>query len=137
MGAVCLVFVLKRLISSFVEETCADEGLCHSVRITVGRGPTILEVALLLLAHSPGDTDAGTTVGHASGELMDVGCLVETSQAPGIVKPPFGVVGTDVVLVTLAQLLNGLFNVPAKEARKRGRHSECLMDGTTEPLVSK
>ena len=121
MGPVRLVLVLKRLVSSFVEETRADEGLCHSIRITVGRGPAVLEVALLLITHVPRDADAGTTVGHASGELVDVGCLVETRQAPGIVQPPFGVVGTDVVLVTLAQLLDGLFNVPVKGARRKRR----------------
>lgn len=131
VGAVHLVLVLKRLVSSFIEETCADEGLCHSIRITVGGRPAVLKVALLLVAHVPGDADAGAAVGHASRELVDVGCLVETRQAPGIVQPSFGVVGTDVVLVTLAQPLDGLFNVPVKGARRRGRHSECLMDGTS------
>lgn len=131
VGAVRLVLVLKRLVSSFIEETRADEGLCHSIRITVGGRPAVLEVAPLLMAHTPGDADAGATVGHPSRELMDVGCLVETRQAPGIVQPPFGVIGTDVVLVTLAQLLNGLFNVPAKGARKKGRYSECRMGSTS------
>lgn len=131
VGAVRLVLVLKRLVSGFVEETRADKGLCHSIRITVGGGPAVLKVALLLVAHVPGDADAGAAVGHASGELVDVGCLMETRQAPGIVQTPFGVVGTDVVLVTLAQLLNGLFNVPTNGARKRGRYSERLKDATS------
>lgn len=43
---------------------------------------------------------------------MDVGRFVVTSQAPGVVQPPFGVVGTDVVAVSPSQLLNRIFDAP-------------------------
>lgn len=63
------------------------------------------------MAHVAWDADAGAAVGHAGGELVDAGRLVEARQAPGVVQPSFGVVGTDVVLVALAQLLDGLLDV--------------------------
>lgn len=121
-GGVCgacsrLVLVLERLVPGFVEETRAHQRLCHGVGVAVGRGPAVLEVALLLVAHVARDADAGAAVGHAGRELVDVGRLVEARQAPGIVQPSLGVVGTDVVLVALAQLLDGLLDVPAEGGR--------------------
>jgi len=76
------------------------------------------------MAHVAWDADAGSAVGHAGGELVDAGRLVEARQAPGVVQPSFGVVGTDVVLVALAQLLDGLLDVPVKEAEERRRLGE-------------
>jgi len=76
------------------------------------------------MAHVAWDADAGAAVGHAGGELVDAGRLVEARQAPGVVQPSFGVVGTDVVLVALAQLLDGLLDVPVKEAEERRRLGE-------------
>lgn len=70
------------------------------------------------MAHIAWDADAGAAVGHAGRELIDVGRLVEACQAPGIVQSSLGVVGTDVVLVALAQLLDGLLNVPAEGGRE-------------------
>lgn len=80
------------------------------------------------MAHVAWDADAGAAVGNTGGELVDVGCLMEARQAPGVVQPSFGVVGTDVVLVTLAQFLDGFLNVPVKEAgRGEGSVSEPLL----------
>lgn len=70
------------------------------------------------MAHIARDADAGAAVGHAGRELIDVGRLVEACQAPGIVQSPLGVVGTDVVLVALAQLLDGLLDVPVEGGRE-------------------
>lgn len=38
-------------------------------------------------------------------------------QASGIVQSPFGIIGTDVILMPLAQLLNGILNMPAAVER--------------------
>lgn len=119
-----LVFVLEGLVASFVEKTCADEGFCHRKGVTVGRRATVFKVTLLLLADSPGNADAGAPVGHAGGKVVDVGGLVESSQAAGIVQAPLGIVGSDVVLVPLAQSLDGLLNVP-RGNRKDGGPTCC------------
>lgn len=97
-----LVLVLEGLIANFVEKASADDGLCHGKGVTIGRGATVFKVALLLLADSPGDADAGTAVGNASRKVVDVGGFMESSQAPGIVQAPLGIVGANVVLVPLA-----------------------------------
>lgn len=107
-----LVFILEGLFASFVEKTGADEGFCHRKGVTVGGGAAVFEVTLLLLADSPGNADAGAPVGNARRKVVDVGGFVESSQAAGIVQAPLGIVGSDVVLVPLAQSLDGLFNVP-------------------------
>lgn len=74
-----LVFVLEGLVASFVEETRADESFCHCKGVTVGRRATVFEVTLLLLADSPGNADASTTVGHAGRKVVDVGGFMESS----------------------------------------------------------
>ena len=56
-----------------------DEGFGHGEGVTVGRWAKVFEVALLLLANSPGDADASTMVGHAGREVVDVGGFVEPS----------------------------------------------------------
>ena len=57
----------------------ADERFRHGGGVTVGRRVTVFKVALLLLANSPRDVDAGTKVGHASREVLDVGGFMESS----------------------------------------------------------
>lgn len=74
-----LVFVLEGLIASLIEKTCADEGFCHSKGVTIGRRATVFKVTLLLLANSPRNADAGTTVGYTSRKVVDVGGLMESS----------------------------------------------------------
>lgn len=85
-----LVFVLEGLLASFVEKTRADEGFCHREGVTVGRRAAVLKVTLLLLADSPGNADTGAPVGNARRKVVDVGGLVESSQAAGIVQAPLG-----------------------------------------------
>lgn len=45
---------------------------------------------------------------------------MEPGEAPGIVPAPLGVVGSDVVLVPLAQPLDGLLNVPRGNGKDEG-----------------
>lgn len=42
---------------------------------------------------------------------------MESSQAPGVIQASLGIVGSDVVVVPLAQFLDGLLNVPRGEKR--------------------
>lgn len=57
--------IVRGFIPLFVQQTGADQGLGHPVRVTVGGWAAVFEVALLLLAHAAGNADAGATVCHA------------------------------------------------------------------------
>lgn len=96
----------------WIEQTCFGDCHGNTVRVTIGRWPSILEVAFLFLGHLAGDADAGAPVGHACREVLDAGGLVATRETPLVVVSLVGVVGTDVFAVILAQLLDGLFDVP-------------------------
>ncbi len=64
--------VIRRFIPLLVQQTGADQSLGHTIRVAVGGRAAVLEVALLLLADAARNADAGATVGHASGEFVDV-----------------------------------------------------------------
>lgn len=102
--------VFRRFVSLLAQQTGADQSLGHSVRVAVGRWTAVLEVALLLLADHARNADAGATVGHACGELVDVGGFMVAGETAGVVETPFGIIGTDVIAVPLPKLLNGFFN---------------------------
>lgn len=109
--------VFHGFIPLFVQQTGADQGFGHTVRVTVGRWAAVLKVTLLLLANATGNADAGTTVGHTCREFIDVGGFVVAGETAGIVEPPFGVIGTDVVTVPLSKPLDGLFNCSEKKKK--------------------
>lgn len=120
--SLCVMYsVFHGLIPLFTQQTGADQGFGHTIRVTVGGWAAVLKVTLLLLANATGNADAGTTVGHACGEFVDVGGFVVASETAGIVESPFGVIGTDVVMVPLSKLLDGLFNGSGKKANKQTR----------------
>lgn len=102
--------VIHRFIPLFVQQTGADQGFGHTVRVAVGRWAAVLEVTLLLLANIARNADAGATVGHTCREFVDIGGFMVASETAGVVKPPFGVIGTDVITVPLPKLLNGILN---------------------------
>lgn len=79
-----LVFVLKGLITSLLEKTRVDKGFCRSKGVTIGGRTAVFKVTLLLLANSPGNTDAGAMVGCVSRTVVDTGGFMESSQALGI-----------------------------------------------------
>lgn len=120
-GSVCgwLDSIVHGFLPLLVQQAGTDQGLGHAVRVAVGRWAAVLKVTLLLLADAAGDADAGAAVGHARRELVDVGGFVAAGEAAGVVQPPLGVVGTDVVTVPLPELLNGLLDGP--ENRRGGR----------------
>lgn len=122
-SSLCVVYsVFHGLIPLFIQQTGADQGFGHTVRVTVGGWAAVLKVTLLLLANGTGNADAGTAVGHACGEFVDVGGFMVASETAGIVEPPFGVIGTDVVTVPLSKPLDGLFN-GSEEKKKRNLKS--------------
>lgn len=106
----CFVLIVRWLISLLVEQTGADQCLRDSIGVAVGRWATVLKVTLLLLANSARNADAGATVGYASGELVDVGGLVVAGQTADVVQASLGIVGPDVVVVSLAKLLDGILD---------------------------
>lgn len=111
MGSESVVdLIIHRLVSLLAQQTGTDQGLGHAVRVAVGRRAAVLEVALLLMADAARDADAGATVGHARRELVDVRGFVMAGEAAGVVEPPFGVIGPNVIAVPLPELLYGLFN---------------------------
>lgn len=110
--------IIRRFIPLFVQQTGADQGLGHAVRVAVGGRTAVFEVPLLLLAHAARNADAGAAVGHTSGEFVDVRGLVVAGEAASVVQPAFGVVGTDMVTVPLAKLLNAVLNSPETTTQK-------------------
>jgi len=118
--------IIRWFRSLLVQQTGADQGLRHAVRVAVGRRAAVLEVALLVLAHVARNADASAAVGHACGELVDVGGFVVAGEAAGVVEPPFGVVGADVIAVPLPELLDGILN-GSEGRRGRGSSSEMEM----------
>lgn len=112
-----MVSVVLGLHPGLVEHRRPHDGLGDRVGVAVGRWPPVLEVAVAILAHLARDADAGASVGHAGGELEDVGGLVVAGEAPGVVPAAARVVHADVVIVPLAQLLDGSFDVSVGEER--------------------
>lgn len=105
----------RRSRRSGVQQAGGGDGRGDGVRVAVGGGPAVLEVALPLLAHLARDADAGAAVGHAGRELVDAGGLQVAQQAALVVLAAAGVVHGDVLGVSLAQLLDGSLNVPGGE----------------------
>jgi hypothetical protein len=76
------------------------------VRISVGRGATILKVTLAVLGALAGDTDRATTVGNTVRELIDVTGLVATGETLLVTLTVDG----NVLNVTGLELLHGGLN---------------------------
>lgn len=110
-----VVSIVLGLHPGLIEHRRPHDGLSDRIGVAVGCWPPILEVAVAVLADLARDADAGTSVGHASRELEDVGCLVVAGEPPGVVPAAPWIVDADVVVVPLAQLLNGSFDVSVGE----------------------
>lgn len=115
-----VVSIVLGLHPGLIEHCRPHDGLGDRVGVTVGCRPPILEIAVAVLADLAWDADAGASVGHTSRELKDVGCLMVASEPPRVVPAAPRVVDTDVVVVPLAQLLNGSFNVSVGEEDRVG-----------------
>ncbi|TNN49789.1 hypothetical protein EYF80_040013 [Liparis tanakae] len=103
-------------ISSLAQLTShADQNFKIPASQNVGGRTAVLEVALLVLPDQARNANAGAPIGHAGREGVDARGFVVTGEASGIVEPPFGVVGPDVIHVSLRQPVDGLLNDSAKE----------------------
>jgi len=136
-----VVSIVLGLHAGLVEHRCPHDGLGDRVGVTVGCRPPILKVAVAILADLARDADAGTSVGHASRELKDVGRLVVAGEPPGVVPATPWVVDADVVVVPLAQLLDGSFDVSVGEENGAGFANRTIWGefprpGSRSPLPS-
>lgn len=121
-----MLCILLGLHPGLIEHRGPHDGLCDRIGVAVGRRPPVFEVAKAVLAHLAWDADAGSTVGHASRELEDVGGLVVAGEAPGVVPAAPRVVDTDVVVMPLAQLLDGGFDVSTGDGWGQVWHRDML-----------
>lgn len=110
-----MISIVLGLHPGLVEHCCPHDGLGDRIGVAVGRRPPVLEVAVAILADLARDADAGASVGHTGGELEDVGCLMVASEPPGVVPATPRVIDADVVVMPLAQLLDGSFDVSVGE----------------------
>lgn len=100
------------LYSLFFQYGCPDDNLGHRVGVTVGRWSSVLQVAVSVLGHLSWDSDAGSTVSHSGGEVMDAGRFVLPSQTSLVVLAFFRVVRFDVSYVMTGQQLDGFVYRP-------------------------
>ena len=107
----------------FIKTGGLHDELGHGVGVAVAAGPPVLQVAITLECkdniivnmshrtdlggHLPGNPDAGAPVGHARGELVHGGGLVEASQPPPVVLPLVRVIVNN---MPAKKLLNSLFS---------------------------
>lgn len=96
------------LVQCFVETTSAHYEFAHHVRVHVGGGTTILQVATPFVGARARNANTGPTIGHASTEVVHGRGLVATSQSASIVGTAAGIVLDDVLLVVLLQLLDAI-----------------------------
>lgn len=99
------------LAAALIQNGRPDKGLGDGVWVTVGSWSTIFKVTESFLSNLAGNSNTGAAVGNASGEIMDAGGFMLTSQTPRVVLSATWVIDTDVVVMTFTQFFNGIFNV--------------------------
>lgn len=98
------------------EASGLDESGGDTVRIDVGSGTPVLEVAESLLSDVSGNTDGSTTMGNTRREGRNAGGLVSAGETEVVVLA----VHSDVLVVPLGELLDGSLD---------GLHSAFLAHG--------
>ena len=77
------------------------------IRVSIGGGSPILEVALAFLCTLSGNSDRGTTVGNSPSELLDARSLVFASHTQLVAFT----VDLNVLDVSLLEFLHSFFNM--------------------------
>ena len=95
---------------SFVKNSSSQKQRSNNIGIAIGSWSSVFQISLLLLANTPGNTNAASPVGDASAKIVNGRSLVVTGQAPRVVSPTVWIIRPDMGLVPLAQLLNGSLN---------------------------
>ena len=65
------------LLEGLIKHRGAHYGLCDDVGVAVGRGPSVLQVALSVLAHLAGDADTTAAIGDTCRERVHAASFVE------------------------------------------------------------
>ena len=82
----------------------------YLVRVTIGGGTSVLEVAATLFRHISRDPNGAASISHARRKVMDRGCLVLTRQPPFIVLALVRIICLDVTYMVSGQFINGTFD---------------------------
>jgi len=88
------------------EDGRADDHLGDTIRITIGRRTTILQVSTTILTYLARNADRRSTVCNSSREVVNAAGLVMACQATLVVATSGRIIHTDVTHVLFAQLLN-------------------------------
>ena len=90
---------------SFTENIGPDNGFCHRIGITIGRGPTIFQVAFAVFCALAWYSDTRSPMSHTGRECVDVGGLMTACQPSAVVCSVIRVVHADMVIMSFRQLL--------------------------------
>lgn len=97
-------------MSLLIQQCGCENGIANAVRIHVGAGAAILQVALLGCRDTSRDANAAAAVGNSPTEFVDRRGFEAPNQATFVVFSPARIVGFDVLRVLLGELLDGLLN---------------------------
>lgn len=94
------------------QQTRLNQGPHYAVRVTVGSGPSVLEVPVATPTHVAGDANANVAAGCGRGEIVETGGAAFADEAAHVVSATVWIVHADVLRVTGAQPPDRFFNVP-------------------------
>lgn len=97
---------------SLIQTDSSQDRIYHTVRVTVGAGPSILKVTAAVVSYAPGNADGCPAMCYTGAEVSDVARLMASGQASLIVPSSIRIICADVAVVRLGQFLNGLFDNP-------------------------
>jgi len=98
-------------VKLLVKATSLDQNLSDLIRIAVGGGSAIFQVAFAVFGHVPWNPDGAAPVGDSGGEVVNGGGFVEAGETTLVVLALVGVVGLDVANVVAGQLVDGGLDV--------------------------
>ena len=108
----------------------------YLVRVTIGGGTSVLEVAATFFRHISRDPNGAASIGHARGKIMDRRCLMLTRQPPFIVLALVRIICLDVTYMVSGKFINGTFDFRQSVLFTHfQRRKICVSSGTTSCTI--